>query len=183
MSLGWVAPWHTVAPACLMAGFGSAEGGPCVVCPTVSHLPQVWVTFRRACGGARVERSRGAGAKGFPGMGEASSCQAVPCRSWWHGWIWPLGPEERRWPRSKALCPQPRDPWGRWDRSTLALGTAQCHQNSSPAACALQLQTRGEELVPGAGKMLRSLDPALLFPQQPTSSSPALVAAASLGAS
>lgn len=78
---------------------------------------------------------------------------------------------------------KPIDPWGKWDCSRLGLGTAQCHQNSSPAFSALQLQTRWEQLVPGAGKMLRSLDPALLFPQQPASSSPALVAAASLGAS
>lgn len=52
-----------------------------MACPTVSHLLQVWVTFRRACGGALVEGSCGAGAKGFPGMGwpeAARLCHAVP---------------------------------------------------------------------------------------------------------
>lgn len=37
---------------------------------------------------------------------------------------------------------KPIDPWGKWDWNRLGLGTAQCHQNSSPASYALQLQTR-----------------------------------------
>lgn len=74
----------------------------------------------------------------------------------------------------------PAGPWGRWDWSRLGTGTAPCHQNHSPASYALQPQTGREELVPGAGRMLWSLDPALLFPQKPASSGLALVDAASL---
>jgi len=69
----------------------------------------------------------------------------------------------------------PDSPQGRWDWSGLGTGMAQCH--CFPVSCALWLQTG---LVPGAGTMLWSLDLALPFPQQPASSSLALVDVASL---
>ena len=126
----------------------------------------------------------------------------MPCGAWWDGWIWPPGwlggevvaevqrivshpgePCARKCPAhdtGEVGQGHPAGSQGRQDWSRLGTGMAQCHQNCSPTSYALQLQTGQEELVPGAGRMLRSLDPSLPFPQQPASSSPALVDAASL---
>lgn len=77
-----------------------------MACPSVFQLPQVWVAFRGACGGALVEGSCGAAAKGFPGMRWQKLLRILG------GWL-DLAPrwlEKRWWSRSKALCSTPGSP-------------------------------------------------------------------------
>lgn len=126
----------------------------------------------------------------------------MPCSARWDGWIWPPGwlggevvakvqhiishPGE-----SHARKHPVRDtggvgqgdtagPRGRWDPSRLRTAMARCHQDRSLVSYGVQPQTGREDLVLGAGRMLRSLDLALLFPKQPAPSGPALADAASL---
>lgn len=52
MSLGWVGAWHPVGTCLASGGVWLRSWEDPVWLVTVSHLPQVWVMFRRACGSA-----------------------------------------------------------------------------------------------------------------------------------